>query len=93
MVASRRWALLLVTAMALMMGPGAMAESHHPRDNQRYLVYNIWTWSHEAEGFAAFKAEAAMARQVGFNALKIHILWSLCEKQHDRSCYGYGYCR
>ncbi len=81
-VAPGRWAIFLVTGMALgLFFPGAKAESHHPRDSQRYLVYNIWTWNHEAEGFAAFKAEAAMAKQVGFNALKIHILWSLCETQ------------
>jgi len=40
---------------------------------QRYLIYNIWSWTAQEE-FAQFKAQADAAQRAGFNAIKVYTL-------------------
>jgi len=47
--------------------------------NSRYLILNVWTGDNTATALEKFKAEVNAGKKVGFNAIKVHASWQLCE--------------
>ena len=50
------------------------------RAAERYLLYNVWTFTADREDLAVEKARYDAASEVGFNAMRISIYWPLLER-------------
>ena len=94
----RRSLVAVVVAVAVTLNLGVVAAMATP-SQQRYLVYpSVWNWAfqtHVVNGqvvpvdhsWATFQAGVDEAKAVGFNAVKVHIPWSLVVSRSNITDY------